>query len=35
VDRAAQLAPALAQAHASSEPWLIEVLMDRAIQKLY
>jgi benzoylformate decarboxylase len=35
VDRAAQLAPALAQAHASNEPWLIEVMMDRAIQKLY
>lgn len=35
VDRAAQLAAALAQAYASNEPWLIDVRMDRAVQKLY
>ena len=35
VERAAQLAPALAQAYASNEPWLIDVRMDRAVQKLY
>jgi benzoylformate decarboxylase len=35
VDQAAQLAPALAQAYASNEPWLVDVRMDRAIQQLY
>jgi len=35
VDQAAQLAPALAQAYASNEPWLVDVRMDRAVQKLY
>jgi benzoylformate decarboxylase len=35
VERAAQLAPALAQAFASSEPWLVDVRMDRAVQTLY
>ena len=35
VDQAAQLAPTLAQAYASNEPWLVDVRMDRAVQKLY
>jgi len=29
------LAPTLAQAYTANEPWLIEVRMDRAVQKLY
>ncbi len=35
VERAAQLAPALAQAFAANEPWLVDVRMDRAVQTLY
>jgi len=35
VDQAAQLAPTLTQAYTSNEPWLIDVRMDRAVQKLY
>jgi benzoylformate decarboxylase len=35
VERAAQLAGALAEAYASSEPWLVDVRMDRAVEKLY
>jgi benzoylformate decarboxylase len=35
VDQATQLAPTLAQAYASNEPWLVDVRMDRAVQKLY
>jgi benzoylformate decarboxylase len=35
VEQAAQLAPALAQAFAAKEPWLVDVRMDRAIQTLY
>jgi benzoylformate decarboxylase len=35
VEHAAELAPALAQAYASNEPWLIDVRMDRAVEKLY
>ncbi len=35
VERAAELGPALAQAYASNEPWLVDVCMDRAVQKLY
>ena len=35
VEHAADLAPALAQAYASDQPWLIDVQMDRAADKLY
>jgi len=35
VETAARLAPALAEAYASSEPWLMDVRMDRAVEKLY
>jgi thiamine pyrophosphate-dependent acetolactate synthase large subunit-like protein len=35
VERAADLAPTLAQAYTANEPWLIDVRMDRAVQKLY
>jgi benzoylformate decarboxylase len=35
VHRAAELAPALQQAYASDQPWLIDVQMDRAADKLY
>jgi benzoylformate decarboxylase len=35
VERAALLAPALAQAFAANEPWLVDVRMDRAVQTLY
>ena len=35
VERAAELAPALAQAYTANEPWLVDVRMDRAVQKLY
>jgi benzoylformate decarboxylase len=35
VEQAAQLAPTLAQAYASNEPWLVDVRMDRAVEKLY
>ena len=35
VETAARIAPALAEAYASSEPWLVDVRMDRAVEKLY
>ena len=35
VERAEELAPALRQAYASDQPWLVDVRMDRAVQKLY
>jgi thiamine pyrophosphate-dependent acetolactate synthase large subunit-like protein len=35
VERAAQLAPALVEAFASSHPWLVDVRMDRSADKLY
>ena len=35
VDQAEQMAPALAQAYASNEPWLVDVRMDRAVAQLY
>jgi benzoylformate decarboxylase len=35
VEQAAQLAPALAQAFAANQPWLVDVRMDRAVQALY
>jgi benzoylformate decarboxylase len=35
VEQAAQLAPALTQAFAAQEPWLVDVRMDRAVQTLY
>jgi len=35
VERAAELAPALAQACASDQPWLVDVRMDPAADKLY
>jgi len=35
VERAVDLAQTLAQAYTANEPWLIDVRMDRAVQKLY
>ncbi|HEY7758534.1 MAG TPA: benzoylformate decarboxylase [Burkholderiales bacterium] len=35
VERAAELAPALAEAYASDRPWLVDVRMDRSADKLY
>jgi len=35
VERADELAPALAQAYGSDQPWLVDVRMDRAVQSLY
>lgn len=35
VEHAADLAPALKQAYASDQPWLIDVRMDRAADRLY
>jgi benzoylformate decarboxylase len=35
VERAADLEPALKQAYASDQPWLVEVMMDRAADRLY
>jgi len=35
VEQADELAPALAQAYASDQPWLVDVRMDRAVQSLY
>jgi benzoylformate decarboxylase len=35
VERAAELAPALAQAYASDRPWLVDVRMDRSADKIY
>ena len=35
VEEAAQLAPMLAEAYASDEPWLVDVRMDRAVDKIY
>jgi benzoylformate decarboxylase len=35
VERAAQLAPALAKAFSADSPWLVDVRMDRAVQQLY
>jgi len=35
VEHAAQLADALTQAYASNEAWLLDVRMDRTVQKLY
>ncbi len=35
VERAAELAPALLEAYASSEPWLVEIRMSTSADKLY
>jgi benzoylformate decarboxylase len=35
VERAGELAPALREAYASSDPWLVDVRMDRGVEKLY
>jgi thiamine pyrophosphate-dependent acetolactate synthase large subunit-like protein len=35
VTQAAQLAPALAEAYASDMPWLVDVRMDSAADRLY
>jgi hypothetical protein len=35
VDKAANLERALLEAYASPDPWLLEVKMDRGVEKLY
>ena len=35
VERAAELAPALLEAYASTEPWLVEIRMSTSADKLY
>jgi thiamine pyrophosphate-dependent acetolactate synthase large subunit-like protein len=35
VERAAELAPALLQAYASNEPWVVDVRMSTSADRLY